>query len=257
MNVKMNGNLFQSDVIDDVFAYPLCADLGQSIGAAMALRYELAGLSNTRLTNLYLGPDFSESKIEELLIGCKVSYRKCGNIARECAALLAQGKIVGWFQGRMEAGPRALGARSILADPRSEAARDSVNAAIKYRELWRPFCPSMTDEAARRYFIRYTHAPFMIITFRANDVAQREIPAVIHVDGTSRPQIVDELSNPLYISLLSEFARLTGIPCLLNTSFNIKGEPIVCTPQDAMRTYFATGLDALAIGNCLLEKNAC
>jgi carbamoyltransferase len=165
-----------------------------------------------------------------------------------------EGKVVGWFQGRIEAGPRALGARSILADPRNEAARDRVNAAIKYRELWRPFCPSMTREGAERYFDRFTEAPFMVITFRANSRAKAEIPAVVHVDGTSRPQIVDEETNPRYHNVIAEFGRLTGVPCVLNTSFNIKGEPIVCTPQDALRTYFATGLDALAIGNCLLEK---
>lgn len=257
MNVKMNGNLFHSNIFDDVFVYPLCGDLGQSIGATLALRHELTGLKSARLGDLYLGPGYSDSRIEELLAGCKVNYRVSKDITRDTAALLAQGKVVGWFQGRMEAGPRALGARSILADPRSEAARDNVNAAIKYRELWRPFCPSMTEAGAKRYFHEYTYAPFMIVTFRANDRARREIPAVVHIDGTSRPQIIDEQSNPRYFSLISEFDRLTGIPCLLNTSFNIKGEPIVCTPQDALRTYFATGLDALAIGSCLLEKTPC
>ena len=254
LNVKMNGNLFHSGIVDDVFAYPLCADHGQAIGAALAYRYQLAGLTNRRLTNLYLGPGFGDEEIERVLKDCRAGYRKCENIAHDTAALLAKGKVVGWFQGRIEAGPRALGARSILADPRNEAARDRVNSAIKYRELWRPFCPSMTRQGAKRYFDNYTDAPFMAITFRANDRAKAEIPAVVHVDGTSRPQIVDEQSNPRYHGVIAEFNRLTGVPCILNTSFNIKGEPIVCTPQDAMRTYFATGLDALAIGNCLLEK---
>ncbi len=254
LNVKMNGNLFASGIVDDVFAYPLCADLGQSIGAALAYRYQRSGLTNRRLNNLYLGPGFSDEEIERVLQDCRVVYRKSENISRDTAALLAKGKVVGWFQGRLEAGPRALGARSILADPRNEAARDRVNAAIKYRELWRPFCPSMTRRGVERYFDNHTDAPFMVITFSANDRAKAEIPAVVHVDDTSRPQIVDERSNPRYHSLIAEFDHLTGVPCILNTSFNIKGEPIVCTPQDAMRTYFATGLDALAIGNCLLEK---
>jgi len=254
LNVKMNGNLFTSGIVDDVFAYPLCADLGQSIGAALAYRYQRAGLPNRRLADLYLGPGFSDHEIERVLRDCRVAYRRSENISRDTAALLAQGKVIGWFQGRLEAGPRALGARSILADPRNEAARDRVNAAIKYRELWRPFCPSMTRRGAERYFDNYTDAPFMVITFTANDRAKAEIPAVVHVDNTSRPQIVDEQSNPRYHGVITEFDRLTGVPCILNTSFNIKGEPIVCTPQDAMRTYFATGLDALAIGNCLLEK---
>jgi carbamoyltransferase len=254
LNVKMNGSLFASGIVDDVFAYPLCADLGQSIGAALAYRYQRAGLSNRRLENLYLGPGFSDGEIERVLRDCRVAYRKSEDISRDTAELLTQGKVIGWFQGRLEAGPRALGARSILADPRNEAARDRVNAAIKYRELWRPFCPSMTRRGAERYFDNHTDAPFMVITFDANDRAKAEIPAVVHVDGTSRPQIVDEHSNPRYHGVITEFDNLTGAPCILNTSFNIKGEPIVCTPQDAMRTYFATGLDALAIGNCLLEK---
>ncbi|HEY7576783.1 MAG TPA: carbamoyltransferase C-terminal domain-containing protein [Acetobacteraceae bacterium] len=254
LNVKMNGNLFESGIVDDVFAYPLCADLGQSIGAALAYRYQHAGLTRQRLSDLYLGPGFSDEEIERVLRDCRVEYRKSENISGDTAGLLMEGKVVGWFQGRIEAGPRALGARSILADPRNEAARDRVNAAIKYRELWRPFCPSMTREGAERYFDRFTEAPFMVITFRANSRAKAEIPAVVHVDGTSRPQIVDEETNPRYHNVIAEFGRLTGVPCVLNTSFNIKGEPIVCTPQDALRTYFATGLDALAIGNCLLEK---
>ncbi len=254
LNVKMNGNLFESGIVDDVFAYPLCADLGQSIGAALAYRYRHANLVNRRLTDLYLGPSFSDEQIERVLRDCRITYRKPQNISRDTAALLAQGKVVGWFQGRIEAGPRALGARSILADSRNEAARDRVNSAIKYREQWRPFCPSMTREGAARYFDHHTDAPFMAITFHANDRAKIEIPAVVHVDGTSRPQIVDEGTNPRYHGVISEFGQLTSVPCILNTSFNIKGEPIVCTPQDALRTYFATGLDALAIGNCLLEK---
>jgi carbamoyltransferase len=256
LNVKMNGDLFESGIVDDVFAYPLCSDLGQSIGAALAYRYRHSGLTNRRLRDLYLGPGYSDQEIERVLKDCRVTYRKSENISRDSAALLAQGKVVGWFQGRIEAGPRALGARSILADSRNEGARDRVNAAIKYREPWRPFCPSMTFEGADRYFDHHTDAPFMVITFHANDRAKAEIPAVVHVDGTSRPQIVDQRSNPRYHGVIVEFGHLTGVPCILNTSFNIKGEPIVCTPQDALRTYFATGLDALAIGDCLLEKSS-
>ena len=129
-----------------------------------------------------------------------------------------------------------------------------MNAAIKYREPWRPFCPSMTSEGAERYLSRYTSAPFMIVAFKANSRAREEVPAVVHVDGSSRPQIVDSGTAPRYHRLLTEFERLTGVPCVLNTSFNIKGEPIVCTPYDAIRTFSATGLDALAIGSFLLTK---
>jgi len=132
--------------------------------------------------------------------------------------------------------------------------RDRVNAIIKFREPWRPFCPSMTAAGAQRYLRQSTYAPFMIIAFEATDAAAREIPAVVHVDGTARVQIVEPEQNLRYYRLLEAFGGLTGVPCLLNTSFNVKGEPIVCTPQDAIRTFAATGLDALAIGNCLLTK---
>ncbi|RME56195.1 MAG: nodulation protein, partial [Deltaproteobacteria bacterium] len=254
LNVKMNGNLLTSGLIDDIFVYPICSDSGQAIGAPMALLYERGELQNERLRHLYYGPGFSTDTVETILRGCKIRYRRHPSIETQVARLVSEGKVVGWFQGRMEGGPRALGARSILADPRDVTSRDRVNAVIKYREMWRPFCPSMTEAGARRYYPRHTYAPFMILTFEANERAAREIPAVVHVDGTSRPQIVDPESNPRYHRLLEAFERITGVPVLLNTSFNVKGEPIVCTPQDALRTFFATGMDALAIEDCLILK---
>jgi carbamoyltransferase len=162
--------------------------------------------------------------------------------------------VVGWFQGRLEGGPRALGGRSILADPRHVQARDRVNAAIKFREYWRPFCPSLTEEAATRYLVKAGAAPFMILAFEATDEARAQAPAVVHVDGTVRPQTVDADSNPRYYQLLKAFESRTGVPVLLNTSFNIKGEAIVCSPRDALRTFWSTGIDALAIGSFLVEK---
>ena len=154
----------------------------------------------------------------------------------------------------MEGGPRALGARSILADPRSVESRDRVNAAIKFREYWRPFCPSLTEDAAARFMKLSKAAPFMIMAFDATEEAARLVPAVVHVDGTMRVQTVDQDTNPRYHSLLKAFERRTGVPVLLNTSFNIKGEAIVSSPRDALRTFWSTGIDALAIGSCLIEK---
>ncbi len=255
LNVKMNGNLFASGLIDDLFIYPLCADSGQSIGAALALQRELSGLSMSRTEHLYLGPEYTDSEIEQALVTCKLPYVSDQHIEKRVAQLLTEGKVVGWFQGRMEGGPRALGARSILSDPRDVRSRDKVNSVIKYREPWRPFCPSMTAEAADMYFEGYTRAPFMILTFKTNERARREIPAVVHVDGTCRPQVVDPKTNPRFYRLIEEFKRLTGIPAVLNTSFNIKGEPIVCSPYDAIRTFSATGMDVLAIGNFLVKKD--
>jgi carbamoyltransferase len=167
---------------------------------------------------------------------------------------LTRGRIVGWFQGRMEAGPRALGQRSILADPRRAENRDKVNAIIKFREFWRPFCPSMTAEATDRYFDKYTEAPFMILAFPAKPIMAQEAPAVVHVDGTVRVQVVRREVNPRYHRLIEAFGRRTGVPVVLNTSFNVKGEPIVCTVTDALRTFWATGLEILAAGDFLIRK---
>jgi carbamoyltransferase len=254
LNVKMNGNIFAAGLVDDFAPHPLCGDAGQSIGAAMALRYQLVGLTNKPLQDLYLGPEYSDREIKDILVNCGIPFTEDASIERSVARLVAQGKIVGWFQGRMEGGPRALGSRSILADPRDETSRDKVNAVIKYRELWRPFCPSMTADALETYFDKHTRAPFMIMTFEANDRAKKDIPAVVHIDGTSRPQVVDPVTNEKFFDVIQEFKKLTAIPVVLNTSFNIKGEPIVCTPHDALRTFFGTALDALAIGNCLVVK---
>ena len=168
--------------------------------------------------------------------------------------MIANGKIVGWFQGGMEAGPRALGQRSILADPRNIESRDKVNAIIKFREYWRPFCPSMLAEHASDYLKRYTEAPFMVIAFEAADKLKTDAPAVVHVDGTARVQLVEKTVLPLYYSLISEFEKLTGVGVLLNTSFNVKGEAIVCTVRDALRTFWSTGLDVLVAGDYIIKK---
>jgi len=254
LNVKMNGRIFASGIVNDIYIYPLCLDAGLAIGSAMALLYKRGGLKNRFLRDVFLGPAYDNATIAEILKQCKVNFTVHENIEKKTAQLLCKGLVVGWFQGRMEGGPRALGARSILADPRMVESKDKVNQIIKYRELWRPFCPSMTEEAAKKYFIQYTCAPFMIITFDANEMAKHDIPAVVHIDKTSRPQIVSPKTNHRFYRLLAEFKKLTGVPVLLNTSFNVKGEPIVCTPQDALRTFFATGMDALVIGKYLIVK---
>jgi carbamoyltransferase len=254
LNIKMNSRLFESGLLEDLFIHPLCSDTGVSIGGAMAAEFAGRPIAGDRLQQVSLGPEYSDTQIENILQACKLSYHRDDQIEQSVARLIADGRVVGWFQGRMEGGPRALGNRSILGDPRVAETRDRVNAIIKFREPWRPFCPSMTAAGADRYLKHWTHAPFMIIAFPATELARQEIPAVVHVDGTARVQVVQPDQNPRYHRLLQEFETLTGVPCLLNTSFNVKGEPIVCTPQDAVRTFAATGLDALAIGNCLLTK---
>ncbi|MEV8517446.1 carbamoyltransferase C-terminal domain-containing protein [Dactylosporangium sp. NPDC051484] len=185
----------------------------------------------------------------------RIRYREHGDdIADVTAELLAEGHIVGWFQGAAETGPRALGHRSILADPRDPAARDRINRDVKHRELWRPLAPSIHADALARYVRDPGPAEFMIVAYPATDEAAATIPATVHVDDTLRPQAVDGRANPRYARLLTTFGELTGIPAVLNTSFNHEAEPIVCTPADALRTFASTPLDALAIGGFLVTK---
>ena len=252
LNVKMNSRIFELPTVTDVWANPLCSDGGAALGAALAVGYSQTGVKPKKLVRLDNG--FAEDDVELVLRQSKVTYEKSDNIAREMAAMIAQGKIVGWFQGGMEAGPRALGQRSILADPRDPQSRDRVNSIVKFREYWRPFCPSMLAERAPLYFDEYTEAPFMVIAFRANEKLKSDAPAVVHVDGTARVQLVDQQVLPRYHSLISEFEKLTGVGVLLNTSFNVKGEPIVCTVRDALRTFWSTGLDVLAAGDFIVKK---
>jgi carbamoyltransferase len=184
-----------------------------------------------------------------------VPFARPVDLAEATAKELAAGAIVGWFQGRMEAGPRALGQRSVLADPRSIEARDRINQVIKYREKWRPFCPSIAAETAGKYFERYCDAPFMCIAFDATDALKKDAPAIVHVDGTARVQIVHQEDHPLFHRLIAAFARETGVPVLLNTSFNVKGEPIVHDIHDAIRMFFSTAMDVLVAGPFMVHKN--
>lgn len=255
LNVKMNGEIYKSKIFKELFFHPICSDTGMSFSSAMTLEHKRGNkIKNTYLENVYFGNEFSNIEIENVLKQTKVNYEKFESISLEASKLLSEGKVIGWFQGAMEAGPRALGNRSILANPKHIESRDKVNKIVKFREFWRPFCPSMTENAAKKYLDKFFISPYMIVTFDANDIAKKEIPAVVHTDGTCRVQIVTQKSSPLYFELITNFALLTGVEVLLNTSFNIKGEPIVCTPYDAIRTFYATGMDALVMGNFLLTK---
>jgi len=254
LNIKMNSRLYRRPEIEDIFINPLCSDGGAAVGAALAANHRLDGSRPQPLESLALGWEESDADIEKVLQLTGVDYSRPADICEAAAEELAAGRIGSWFQGRMEAGPRALGQRSILADPRAVENRDRVNAIIKFREYWRPFCPSMLHEAAADYFDDYTEAPFMILSFVANEKLKRDAPAIVHVDGTSRVQLVKREVLPAYHALIAAFARRTGVPVVLNTSFNVKGEPIVCTIHDALRTFWATGLDVLAAGSFLIRK---
>ena len=206
------------------------------------------------MTSNYLGPGYSDAEIQDALAKFKVRHRVVPNPASSAAELVVAGKIVGWFQGRLEFGDRALGNRSILADPRDASMKDRVNDTVKYREPFRPFAPSILIDEVGEFFVDAEPTPFMENVFPIRPEKRALVPAVTHVDGTGRLHTVSREQNPLYFELIEEFRRLTGIPVVLNTSFNLTGEPIVCSPQDALRTFFSSGLDALVMGNCLVEK---
>jgi carbamoyltransferase len=256
LNSKANGELLRSGLIDDIYIQPAAGDDGAAIGAAYGVYAELGLPFPRRPTgHTFLGPCFSSEAIEKVLKVYKLPYVKEPNAPRRAAELLAQDRLVGWFQGRMEFGPRALGMRSILADPRRAENRDRVNDAVKFRENWRPFAPSVLIDRASEYFDDFYPSPYMILTFWTNKEKAHEIPAVVHVDGSSRVQSVERSDNPRYYDLIEEFGRLTGVPVVLNTSFNLKGDPIVCTPKDAIQTFYTSGLDDLVIGDFVVSKS--
>jgi carbamoyltransferase len=256
LNCKANGELLRSGLVDRIYVQPAAGDDGTCIGAALGVYAELGlPLPRNPTGHTYLGHEFSNDEIEKVLKVYKLPYRRLENTAAVAAKLLAQNHLVGWFQGRMEFGPRALGNRSILSDPRRAENRDRVNEAVKFRESWRPFAPSVLEEKAHLYFQDFRSSPYMILSFWADKARASEIAAVVHVDGSSRVQSVDRMTNPRYYELLQEFEKLTGVPMVMNTSFNLKGDPIVCTPKDAIQTFYTSGLDDIVIGDFAVEKN--
>jgi len=255
LNCVMNGKLLQSDYIDDIYIQPAASDAGVSIGAAFYLYHKLGYKSDFVMDHAYWGPSYSNEYIKEYLDAHGIHYEEHDDIAGVSAELIAKGKVLAWFQGRMEMGPRALGNRSILADPRKAEMKDILNFYVKHREPYRPFCPSLLEEAADEYLEDAYPSPFMILTFMVREKKQKEVPAITHVDGTARPQTVSKKINPLYWRLIKSFEEETSVPVIINTSFNIKGQPIVRTPRDAVKTFFNTGIEYLSIGNFLLDKS--
>jgi carbamoyltransferase len=256
LNCKANGELLRSGMIDDIYVQPAAGDDGVCIGAAFAVYGKLGEETPSHpIGQTYLGTEHSNEQIENVLRTYKIGYRRVENPSREAARLISQNHLIGWFQGRMEFGPRALGNRSILSDPRDIRNRDRVNEAVKFRENWRPFAPSVLEERGHLYFQDFRPSPYMILSFWATDEGKAKIPAVVHVDGSCRVQSVTRESNALYYELLSEFEKLTGVGAVMNTSFNLKGDAIVESPRDAVQTFFTSGLDNLVIGNFVVSKN--
>ncbi|MFT4190295.1 MAG: carbamoyltransferase C-terminal domain-containing protein [Comamonas sp.] len=198
--------------------------------------------------------EFSNHEIEEILKSCKVKYHQVTDPSAGAAELLSDGKVIAWFQGRMEFGLRALGNRSILADPRHISMKDKVNLLVKKREAWRPFAPSVLEEAIPLYFDPVYHGQHITVSVIAKENIRDKIPAAIHIDGTARIQPVSKEKNEKYYALIKEFLRLTGVPVILNTSFNVRSNPVACTPIDALKNFYTSGLEALVIGDFVVLK---
>jgi len=257
LNSSFNGKVLPNTGFKDIYIHPAAGDAGTALGVAYYIYHQLLGRPRAYVLSApYTGPQYGDAMIADQLDG----YGVIGNsydqeeLCRQTARLIADGKIVGWFQGRMEWGPRALGNRSILADPRRDDMKDMLNARIKYREKFRPFAPSVLLEATGEYFDQDYPDPFMVKVYNVRPEKRRVIPAVTHIDGTGRLQTVDQAANPLYWQLIKEFENLTGVPIVLNTSFN-ENEPIVCQPKEAIECFLRTKMDALVIGNHLIRKD--
>ena len=254
LNCLANSRILKETQFKELFIQPGSSDAGGAVGVAAYIYYTL--LNNQRnfvWKDAYLGPEYSQAEIKDFLIRKGIPFKEYSReeMLRLTARLLSEQNIIGWFQGRMEFGPRSLGNRSILADPRKAENKDRVNRKVKYREGFRPFAPSVIWEKAKDYFEIDRESPFMLLTFK---VRSKQIPAVTHVDSTSRLQTVKREENELFYDLLSEFYNLTGCAALLNTSFNLRGEPIVCTPEEAYLSFMRSGMDYLILGNFVLDK---
>ena len=281
LNCVANGKILKEKIFDNIWIQPAAGDAGGSLGAALALWYIDQG--NKRIINpdddmagSYLGSEFSQEQVEKELKSLGANYEVVNyeNLIDQTSDYLSKEKAIGWFQGRMEFGPRALGGRSILGDPRSDKMQKNLNLKVKYRESFRPFAPSVLKEDLSDWFDMNVSSPYMLLVADINlnkqiqmsdeqkklfgidklNIKRSEIPAVTHVDYSARIQTVDKKNNKYYYDLISKFKEKTGCPIIVNTSFNVRGEPIVNTPTDAFKCFMGTELDYLVIGNCILDK---
>jgi carbamoyltransferase len=281
LNCVANGKVLRDKRFENIYIQPAAGDAGGALGAALVGYHLQLGQPRTvvagdAMKGSYLGPQFQQADVEARLTaaGAKFEVLDDAGVVDACAAALSDGKALGWFQGRMEFGPRALGSRSIIGDPRSPTMQKQLNLKVKYRESFRPFAPSVLRERVADWFELDGDSPYMLLVadvvksrrvamtdeqhklfgIEKLNVPRSDIPAVTHVDYSARIQTVHEHTNPRYHALLSAFERRTGCPVLVNTSFNVRGEPIVGSPEDAFRCFMGTELDVLAVGNCVLRK---
>ncbi len=281
LNCVANGKVLRDGKFDSIWIQPAAGDAGGAVGAALAAYHQFKSevrkvAATDGMSGAFLGPEFSQDEVERRLtaVGARFSVLSQDDVVATTAKALADQLAVGWFQGRMEFGPRSLGARSILGDPRSPTMQKNLNLKVKYRESFRPFAPAVLREDVAGWFELNSDSPYMLIVADVREdkrramtadeqalfgihklnIARSDIPAVTHVDYSARIQTVDAATNPLFHRLLTQFKALTGCPVLVNTSFNVRGEPIVCTPEDAFRCFMGNELDLLVVGNCVLEK---
>ena len=284
LNCVANGKILRDGAFEDVWVQPAAGDAGGSLGAALTAYHlfqgqprDLNGRSDS-MSGSYLGPAFDQDDIEDRLSQAGAQFEVLGEdeLIETTALALKDEKAVGWFQGRMEFGPRALGARSILGDPRSPRMQKTLNLRVKYRESFRPFAPSVLREDVADWFEIDSDSPYMLMVADVVEnrrrqmtedeqalfgidklnVVRSEIPAVTHGDYSARIQTVHKETNPRYHALISRFKGLSGCPVVVNTSFNVRGEPIVCTPEDAFRCFMGSDIEVLVVGNCYLRKEA-
>jgi len=261
-NSVMNGKILQQTPFNSVFIQPAAGDSGTAVGVCYQIWSDMTRVdSQTNILRYvmtpYTGPEFSDQEIKVELRRANLAFATLTDdeLIRSAARDIAAGQIVGWFQGRMEFGPRALGNRSILADPRRAGMKEVLNDRIKKREPFRPFAPSILEDHTCEYFEQTHPAPTMLMVYAVKPERRREIPAVTHIDGSGRLQTVNREFNPRYYDLIREFHRLTGVPVVLNTSFN-ENEPIVCTPADAIDCFLKTKIDVLYLGNQVVRRCA-
>jgi carbamoyltransferase len=260
-NCIANGKILERTPFERIYVQPAAGDGGLSVGAAFAVYHQTLGRPRSfRMDHAFWGPGFAASEVRSAVAsrrsgGTQVAEMDEEALLRATAAHIAQGKVIGWFQGRAEWGPRALGNRSILADPRRAQMKDTLNRRIKHREIFRPFAPSILEESVGEYFEQTHPSPFMTFAYPVRESKRAVIPAPTHVDGTARLQTVNRDSHPLYWRLLRAFGNLSGVPVLLNTSFN-DNEPIVCRPQEALACFERTKMDVLVLGNFILERQS-
>ena len=256
LNCVSNGKILREGPFKEIFVQPAAGDAGGSYGVASFMSHALFREPRVpRWEHAFTGPDYSEEEIQRVLDRAGAVYERFANggLVETVARKIAEGRVIGWFQGAVEFGPRALGHRSILADPRDPEMKDKVNLKIKFRETFRPFAPAVLEEECPNYFQLSCESPFMLLVAPVRE-DRRVIPSVTHTDGSARIQTINRAQDALFYDLIDEFKRRTGIPLIINTSFNVRGEPIVCSPEEAWRCFMRTKMDDLVVGSFLLEK---